>query len=75
MGVRVTERLKEARVQTCEPTGGMRKLGIPSVLNRVVMQSIASVLGYLFEPTFSDNSIGYRPHCSVQQAAGVPSLT
>jgi RNA-directed DNA polymerase len=57
------------RVEIPKESGGMRRLGIPRVLDRVVMQSIARVLGYLFEPTFSDNSFGYRPHCSVQQAA------
>jgi RNA-directed DNA polymerase len=57
------------RVEIPKESGGMRKLGIPRVLDRVVMQSIARVLGYLFEPTFSDSSFGYRPDCSVQQAA------
>jgi RNA-directed DNA polymerase len=57
------------RVEIPKESGGVRKLGIPRVLDRVVMQSIARVLGYLFEPTFSDNSFGYRPNCSVQQAA------
>ena len=57
------------RVEILKESGGMRKLGIPRVLDRVVMQSIARVLGYLFEPTFSDSSFGYRPYCSVPQAA------
>jgi len=57
------------RVEIPKESGGMRKLGIPCVLDRVVMQSITRVLGYLFEPTFSNNSFGYRPGCSVQQAA------
>lgn len=57
------------RVEIPKESGGMRKLGIPCVLDRVVKQSVARVLGYLFEPTFSSNSFGYRPGCSVQQAA------
>lgn len=57
------------RVEIPKESGGVRNLGIPCVLDRVVMQSIARVLGYYFEPTFSNNSFGYRPHCSVQQAA------
>ena len=47
----------------------MRRLGIPRVLDRVLMQAIARVLGEIFNPTFSDNSFGYMPHRSVQQAA------
>jgi len=50
------------RVEIPKEFGGVRLLGIPRVRDRVVMQSIASVLGTLFNPTFSDNSFGYRPH-------------
>ncbi len=57
------------RVEIPKESGGMRKLGIPCVLDRVIMQSIAQVLGELFNPTFSDYSYGYRPERSVQQAA------
>ena len=44
-------------------------MGIPCVLDRVLMQSIAKVLGEIFNPTFSLNSYGYMPGRSVQQAA------
>jgi len=47
----------------------VRLLGIPCVLDRVLMQSIAAVLGTLFNLTFSDNSFGYRPNRCVEQAA------
>jgi len=47
----------------------MRQLGIPCVLDRVLMQAIAKELGELFNPTFSEFSYGYRPGRSVQQAA------
>lgn len=57
------------RVEIPKESGGMRRLGIPCVLDRVVMQAIAKVLDELFNPTFSDYSYGYRPACSVQQAA------
>ena len=57
------------RVEIPKESGGMRKLGIPCVLDRVIMQSIAKQLGDLFNPTFSESSYGYRPERSVQQAA------
>ncbi len=57
------------RVEIPKESGGVRKLGIPCVLDRVIMQSIAQVLGDLFNPTFSEASYGYRPGRSVQQAA------
>jgi len=57
------------RVEIPKESGGMRRLGIPCVLDRVIMQAIAKVLGDLFNHTFSDYSYGYRPERSVQQAA------
>jgi len=57
------------RVDIPKESGGIRKLGIPCVLDRIIMQSIAKVLGDLFNPTFSEASYGYRPGRSVQQAA------
>ena len=57
------------RVEIPKESGGMRRLGIPCVLDRVIMQAIAKVLGELFNHTFSGYSYGYRPACSVQQAA------
>ncbi len=57
------------RVEIPKESGGVRKLGIPCVLDRVIMQSIAQVLGDLFNSTFSEASYGYRPGRSVQQAA------
>ncbi len=58
------------RVEIPKESGGVRRLGIPRVLDRVLMQGIAIVLGDIFNPTFSTCSFGYRPHRSVQQAAG-----
>jgi len=57
------------RVEIPKESGGIRLLGIPRVLDRVLMQAIAIRLGEIFNSTFSDNSFGYRPHRSVQQAA------
>jgi hypothetical protein len=57
------------RVEIPKESGGVRRLGIPRVLDRVLMQAIAIRLGEIFNPTFSDSSFGYRPYRSVQQAA------
>lgn len=57
------------RVEIPKESGGVRLLGIPCVIDRVLMQAIAKVLGQMFNPTFSDYSYGYRPNRSVQQAA------
>jgi len=57
------------RVEIPKESGGVRFLGIPCVMDRVLMQAIAKVFGNIFDPTFSDYSYGYRPKRSVQQAA------
>lgn len=57
------------RVEIPKESGGVRLLGIPCVIDRVVMQSIAKVFGHKFNHTFSDFSYGYRPGRSVQQVA------
>ena len=51
-----------------KPDGGIRKLGIPTAEDRIVQQAIAQILVPLYEPQFSDNSYGYRPGRSGQQA-------
>ena len=51
-----------------KPDGGERKLGIPTAKDRIVQQAIAQILVPLYEPQFSDNSFGYRPGRSGQQA-------
>ena len=56
------------RVEIDKPDGGKRKLGIPSVIDRVIQQSIVQVLTPIFEPTFSDNSFGFRPNRNAGQA-------
>jgi len=48
--------------------GGVRKLGIPSVLDRLIQQSILQVLQPMFDPTFSEHSYGFRPGRNAHQA-------
>jgi len=57
------------RVEIPKPGGrGMRKLGIPVVVDRLVQQAIHQVLSPLFDPVFSESSYGFRPGRSAQQA-------
>jgi len=56
------------RVEIPKPTGGSRPLGIPTVLDRLVQQSIAQVLTPIFDPEFSASSFGFRPNRSAHQA-------
>jgi len=57
------------RVEIPKESGGVRNLGIPCVLDRVLMQSMGKILGDMFNPGFSVSSYGYMPERSVQQAA------
>jgi group II intron reverse transcriptase/maturase len=56
------------RVEIAKPEGGMRQLGIPTVLDRLIQQAIAQVLTPLFEAVFSPHSYGFRPGRSAPQA-------
>jgi RNA-directed DNA polymerase len=60
-------------VKIPKPGGGMRQLGIPTVIDRLVQQAILQVLQPLLDPTFSDSSYGFRPgrgaHDALHQAA------
>jgi RNA-directed DNA polymerase len=57
------------RVEIPKPDGGgMRKLGIPSVLDRFIQQAVMQVLQRRWDRTFSDHSYGFRPGRSAQQA-------
>jgi RNA-directed DNA polymerase len=56
------------RVDIPKPSGGMRTLGVPTVVDRLIQQALHQVLQPLFEPTFSEGSFGFRPGRSAQQA-------
>lgn len=56
------------RVEIPKPNGGIRKLGIPTVVDRVIEQAIAQQMVPIFEPLFSDASYGFRPGRSCEQA-------
>src|SRR5262245_28720140 len=56
------------RVEIPKPDGGMRKLGIPTVLDRVVQQAVMQVLQKQWDRTFSESSYGFRPGRPAQQA-------
>ena len=56
------------RKEIPKPDGGVRKLGIPTVIDRIIQQAIAQQLVPIYEPLFSEDSYGYRPGRSGQQA-------
>ena len=56
------------RKEIPKANGGMRQLGIPTVIDRVIQQAIAQQLTPIFEPLFSEKSYGYRPGKSAQMA-------
>jgi RNA-directed DNA polymerase len=56
------------RVEIPKPDGGSRKLGVPTVLDRVLQQAVLQVLQRDWDRTFSPHSYGFRPHRSAHQA-------
>ena len=56
------------RVEIPKPDGGMRKLGIPTVVDRIIQQAMAQQLMPMYEPLFSDDSFGYRPGRNAKDA-------
>jgi RNA-directed DNA polymerase len=56
------------RVEIPKPDGGVRKLGIPTVLDRFIQQAVMQVLQRRWDRTFSDHSYGFRPGRSTHQA-------
>ena len=56
------------RVEIPKPDGGVRKLGIPTVIDRTIQQAIAQQLMPIYEPLFIETSYGYRPNKSAKEA-------
>jgi RNA-directed DNA polymerase len=56
------------RVEIPKPDGGVRKLGIPTVLDRFIQQAVMQVLQRRWDRTFSEHSYGFRPGRSAHQA-------
>src|ERR1700716_1020941 len=56
------------RVEIPKPDGGVRKLGIPTVLDRFIQQAVMQVLQRSWDGTFSEHSYGFRPKRSAHQA-------
>jgi RNA-directed DNA polymerase len=55
-------------VEIPKPGGGVRRLGVPTVLDRLIQQAVHQVLSPLFEPGFSETSYGFRPGRSAHDA-------
>jgi len=72
----LTERIRKGhyspspvrRVEIPKPDGGIRKLGIPTVIDRIIQQAMTQQLIPIYEPKFSDGSFGYRPGRSAKDA-------
>lgn len=56
------------RVEIPKPDGGVRLLGVPTVIDRMIQQAIVQVLQPIFEANFSDSSYGFRPNRDAKQA-------
>ncbi len=56
------------RVEIPKPDGGVRQLGIPTVVDRLIEQAVLQVLSPLYDPTFSNWSYGFRPKRNAHQA-------
>jgi RNA-directed DNA polymerase len=56
------------KVEIPKPGGGVRTLGIPTVMDRMIQQALSQALTPIFDPTFSEDSYGFRPGRSTQDA-------
>ena len=68
--IRVRKYVPQAvkRVEIAKSNGGIRKLGIPTVMDRVIQQAMVQILSPVFEPHFSEYSYGFRPKRSCETA-------
>ena len=57
------------RVEISKPGGGIRLLGIPTVMDRLIQQALLQVITPIFDPDFSPNSFGFRPGKSAQDVS------
>ena len=72
----LTERIRKGhytpspvrRAEIPKPDGGVRKLAIPTVIDRIIQQAMSQQLIPIYEPKFSDGSFGYRPGRSAKEA-------
>ncbi|ENO1171857.1 RNA-directed DNA polymerase [Vibrio vulnificus] len=60
-------------IEIPKTNGGVKQLGIPTVLDRIVQQAITSVLSDIYEPKFSNSSYGFRPNRSAHHALAAAS--
>ena len=56
------------RIDIPKPGGGLRMLGVPTVIDRLIQQAMLQILGPIFDKDFSDSSYGFRPGKSAHQA-------
>ena len=56
------------RVEIPKPNGGVRKLGVPTVVDRIIQQAMVQKLSPIFESLFSEYSYGFRPNRRCQNA-------
>ena len=56
------------RVEIPKPSGGIRKLGVPTIVDRIIQQAMVQKLSPIFEPLFSEYSYGFRPNRRCQNA-------
>ena len=63
------------RVEIPKPDGGVRKLGVPCVVDRLIQQAMLQVLQERWDSTFSEHSYGFRPGRSAHQAVAQRNVT
>ncbi|CAH2394364.1 reverse transcriptase domain-containing protein [Mesorhizobium ventifaucium] len=64
----IEETYQPQSVKIPKPDGGVRKLGVPCVVDRLIQQALRQVLQEQWDPTFSEHSYGFRPGRSAHQA-------